>query len=78
MTAELAPIDPPDDSRYDEPDYYDEESPVESDYLPCTLCGCLIGDEVGYGDNYGECPICDNCVKPWDSNEECNDGLSRE
>ena len=32
MTAELAPIDPPDDSRYDEPDYGD----LEDD---CSECG---------------------------------------
>ena len=40
MTAELAPIDPPDDSRYDEPDYGDEGvEPEEDNNFPvCAAC----------------------------------------
>lgn len=46
-----------------------EEDEPEDD-LPCVFCGCLIGDEVGYGDNWGEGPICENCVRPPDETDE--------
>jgi hypothetical protein len=53
----------------DDFDFGGEEEP-DDDCLPCTLCGCLIGDEVAYGDNYGEGPICANCIRPWPDDDE--------
>lgn len=34
------------------------------DAYPCRICSCLIGDEVDYGDDWGEGAICVNCAFP--------------
>lgn len=47
-----------------------EEDEPEDDSIPCVFCGCLIGDEVAYGDNWGEGPICENCVRVPDEESE--------
>jgi hypothetical protein len=30
--------------------------------IPCRYCSCLIGNEVGFGDDWSEGPICENCM----------------
>jgi hypothetical protein len=42
----------------------------DDDYLACVCCSCLIGDEVAYGDNWGEGPMCANCTRVPDEDEE--------
>jgi hypothetical protein len=32
--------------------------------IPCRFCSCLIGNEVAYGDDWGEGPICKTCANP--------------
>jgi hypothetical protein len=49
-----------DDRDYpDEGDIFDE--PEEKPFC-CSRCGCIIGEEVGYSDNFGDGPICDLCL----------------
>lgn len=45
---------------------YDDEPSEDEKPIPCCICTCLIGDEVGFGEaNYfgdGR-PICDQCIE---------------
>jgi hypothetical protein len=34
----------------------------DEEYEPCSICSCLIGDEVGYGDMWDGRPVCENCA----------------
>ena len=34
----------------------------DEDCPPCVRCGCLIGDEVLYYDDWGEGPLCAGCA----------------
>jgi hypothetical protein len=43
----------------DRDDIFDE--PEEKPFC-CSRCGCIIGEEVGYSDNFGDGPICDLCL----------------
>ena len=49
-----------------DPDHYplDEGDSFESDdqAYPCVCCGCLIGDEVLYGDDWSAGPLCAGCA----------------
>jgi hypothetical protein len=56
---------------FDEHDDYDsevmwesvmEEYNAEDEYVPCSICSCLIGDEVGYGDTWDGRWVCDQCA----------------
>lgn len=48
------------DSYDDFEEIYDEDE----DYTCCALCGCIIGDEVGFGVEIAPGVICcDNCME---------------
>lgn len=45
----------------DNNNYYEDDS--EDDYISCALCGCIIGEEVGFGEKIAPDEIwCDNCM----------------
>jgi hypothetical protein len=48
------------DDDYDPADDYEEDPAV--DFVTCIACCCVIGDEVAYGDNWGEGPLCTRCA----------------
>jgi hypothetical protein len=40
----------------------EDEEDDEAYFFPaCIRCSCIIGDEVGFGTDFGEGPICDVC-----------------
>lgn len=46
-------------------DYQDDYGGDDEDGEPqvtCIACCCVIGDEVAYGDNWGEGPLCTRCA----------------
>ena len=47
----------------DELDYNaDPEYNAEDEYIPCSVCSCLIGDEVSYGDTWDGRSVCAGCA----------------
>jgi len=57
----------PGDVDFDEIDHcepdgdYDGEE-REEPQVTCIACCCVIGDEVAYGDDWGEGPLCTRCA----------------
>jgi len=41
-------------------DYDGEER--DDEQITCIACCCVIGDEVPYGDDWGEGPLCLHCA----------------
>jgi hypothetical protein len=53
------PDDPDDwEGPFDEEDEDDEDD----EYVPCSICSCLIGDEVAYGDTWDGRWVCAGCA----------------
>ena len=48
--------------EFDEFDESEDDDPV-----PCSICSCLIGDEVGYGDTWDGQWVCENCVNGFEN-----------
>jgi hypothetical protein len=38
------------------------EEEVDERRVYCSRCSGVIGKEVGYADDFGDGPICDNCL----------------
>jgi len=45
-----------------EPDYDYDGDERDEPQLSCIACCCIIGDEVAYGDDWGEGPLCTRCA----------------
>lgn len=44
-------------------DFYDDDGdPIEENVRPCSVCSCLIGDEVAYGDTWDGRWVCAGCA----------------
>lgn len=52
-----------------DPYWDDGGTRFDDDCYPCVICGNLIGDEVAYGDDWGEGPICAGCAGLEDEEE---------
>ena len=40
--------------------FLDEE---EEEVITCRYCSCVIGEEASFADDWGDGPICENCLK---------------
>jgi hypothetical protein len=52
-------IGSPGDDDYGE---VDEDCVCPDPPVPCSICSCLIGDEVGYGDTWDGRWVCEGCA----------------
>jgi len=39
-----------------------EDDDPDDDLVPCGVCGCIIGEEVAYGDTWDGRWICEDCA----------------
>jgi len=39
----------------------------DDDLEPCSICSCIIGSEVGYGDTWDGEWVCENCVNGFEN-----------
>jgi hypothetical protein len=59
-----------DEDYFEDSHFYEDDEDEDDGMVACRICSCLIGDEVGYGDDWGEGPFCENCAGTAEGAEE--------
>ena len=68
-------VRPADEFDYIEGAFLEGEEDPDDEYVECSICSCLIGDEVAYGDTWDGRWVCAGCagLEEQDDEDVCDE-----